>query len=117
MKEADVRKRAYDFALRIVRMCRALHEDRIGRILLSQLLRAGTAIGANIEEAQAGQSKKDFTHKMGIARKEAFETRYWLRLLKDSKVLPESRMADIIEESDEICKMLSAIVLSAKQQP
>jgi len=115
MEGQDIRERTYDFALRIIRLCRALGEDRVGRILLGQLLRSGTPIGANLEEAQAGQSKKDFIAKASIARKEAFETRYWLRLLGDSGVLPQERMAEITDECNQIAKVLSAIVLSAKR--
>lgn len=117
MDQPEIQKRTYDFSLRIIKLCRALDEDRIGRILLSQLLRAGTAIGANVEEGQGAQSKKDFISKMSIARKEAFETHYWLRLLRDSHILPEPRMTRIIDECAQIGKVLSAIVLSAKQKP
>lgn len=70
----DIQQRTYDFALRVLKLCRTLQDDRIGGVLLNQLLRSGTAIGANVEEAQGGQSKKDFVSKMSIARKEAYET-------------------------------------------
>jgi len=83
--------------------------------MLAQLLRSGTAIGANVEEAQGAQSRKDFISKMSIARKEALEAHYWLRLVRDSRMLPDARMSAIIDEADEICKVLSAIVLSAKR--
>ena len=74
--------RSFQFAIRIVRLCQYLEkQERVSRTLTNQLLRSGTSIGANIEEAQAGYSKADFTANMSIARKEARETLYWLRTL------------------------------------
>jgi len=110
-----IRTRAYEFALRAVKLCRELAKDRLGSIMVSQLVRSGTAIGANREEAQAAQSKRDFTHKMYIARKEAFETRYWLRIIRDTECLPPERMSEITAESDEICRVLSATTRSSRQ--
>ena len=77
-------------------------------------MRAGTSVGANVEEAQAGQSKADFISKFAIALKEARETRYWLRLLVASKVLPIERLSDIQTEIEELMKVLGAIIVSAK---
>ena len=99
-----VQKKRYDFALRIVKLCIWLKEQKHFE-MSSQLLRSGTSIGANVEEALAGHSKKDFLHKMNIATKEARETRYWLRLLKDSDILSESQANSIINESDELVKI------------
>ena len=89
MKEAgpprDIKERTFSFALEIVRLCRSL-DSRPGsfRTLIQQLLRSGTSVGANVEEAQAGQSRADFISKYSIALKEARETLYWLRLLDAS---------------------------------
>jgi four helix bundle protein len=91
--------------------------DRIGRILVSQVLRSETSIGASMHEAQGGQSKKDFIAKMIIARKEAVETSYWLCLIGDSGLQPEERTAEIIGECDQIARIISAIILSAKRNP
>ncbi len=86
--ELKIKGRSFLFAVRIVKLCQFLEkQDRVSRTLANQLLRSGTSVGANIEEAQAGQSKADFTAKMSIARKEARETHYWLRLLKESELL------------------------------
>lgn len=115
MGERDIEKRTYEFALRIIRLCRAMDEDRVGRILVSQVLRSGTSIGANVREAQGGQSKKDFIAKISIARKEAMETSYWLCLIRDSGLQPAERMAEIIDECDQIAKIISSIILSAKR--
>jgi four helix bundle protein len=81
----DIRKRAFEFSVTLLRFCRHLDQnDFTMRTIGRQLLRAGTAIGANLEEAQAGETRADFIHKNAIALKEARETRYWLRLLVGS---------------------------------
>lgn len=113
--KADIRGRSYDFALRIVRLCRSLGEDLVGRVLMNQVLRSGTSVGANIEEAQGAQSKRDFVAKMSIARKEALETNYWLRLLKDAEIVCSDQMEAIIDESDQIARILTSIVKSGKE--
>lgn len=79
-----------------------------------QVLRSGTSVGANIEEAYQGESKADFIHKLAIANKEAFETHYWLRLLRDSDLL-EAKIADsILNDCDELQKILIASIKTAK---
>ena len=99
----DIQNRTFEFAVRIVNLCRHLDEKPgVGRTIGRQLLRAGTSVGANVEEAQAGQSKPDFISKIAIALKEARETLYWLRLLVASKVLPEERLSDLTTEVKEL---------------
>jgi four helix bundle protein len=88
----------------------------VGRIIGRQLLRAGTSVGANVEEAQAGQSKADFISKIAIALKEARETLYWLRLLAASKVLPVERLSGLQTEIEELMRVLGAILVSAKDK-
>lgn len=108
-------ERSFSFAVRVVKLCKFLEtQDRVSRTLANQLLRSGTSIGANVEEAQAGQSKADFIAKMSIARKEARETHYWLRLLKESEIVPESQLSEIIQEADEIIRLLTAIVKTSQ---
>jgi four helix bundle protein len=100
-----------------VNLCKILEtQDRVSKTLANQLLRSGTSIGANIEEAQAGQSKADFIAKMSIARKEARETHYWLRLLKESVIVPESQLVEIVKEADEIICILTAIVKNSQKR-
>jgi len=82
--------------------------------MANQLLRSGTSIGANVEEAQAGQSKADFIAKMSIARKEARETYYWIRLLKKSEIITESQLSGILKEADVIIRILTAIVKTSQ---
>ena len=84
-------------------------------ILSSQLLRSGTSIGANVEEAVGAQSSKDFISKFSIAYKEARETNYWLRLLKESNFIEKSLAEQLINDCKELEKILSAILLSAKK--
>ena len=111
----DITDRSFEFAVRIVRLCRFLEsQDRVSRTLANQLLRAGTSIGANIEEAQAGQSKADFTAKMSIARKEARETLYWLKLLNAAEVVGTETLSDITKEADEIVRILTSIVKTSQ---
>lgn len=113
--ELKIQERSFLFAVRIVKLCQFLEkQDRVSRTLAHQLLRSGTSVGANIEEAQAGQSKADFTAKMSIARKEARETHYWLRLLKESDLLSAAQLSEISQESDEIVRILTSIVKTSQ---
>lgn len=113
----DINKRTFDFALRIIKLCQFLNKNYVmeNNILAKQLLRSGTSVGANVEEAQAGQSRSDFVHKMAIALKEARETNYWLRLLEASEMLSKEKLAELIKESDEIKKIIGAIIVSSKK--
>ena len=109
-----IKKKSYEFALRIVRLYKFL----LGKsefILSKQLIRAGTSIGANVEEALAGQSRKDFLAKMSIASKEARECNYWLRIIRDGKFIEEDKLKDLIDESDELIKILTSIVKTTSQ--
>jgi len=107
--------RSFAFAVRVVKLCKYIEkQDRVSCTLANQFLRSGTSIGANVEETQAGQSKADFVAKMSIARKEARETHYWLRLLKESEIVPESQLSEIVQEADEIIRILTAIVKTAQ---
>jgi len=83
--------------------------------LARQLLRSGTSIGANVEEAQAGQSRADFTSKYAIALKEARETHYWLRLLVESGDCPCESASALCDEADELKRIIAAIIIKAKQ--
>ncbi|MCD9188706.1 MAG: four helix bundle protein [Pyrinomonadaceae bacterium] len=114
---SDINKRSFDFALRIIKLCQFLSKTYSleNNILAKQLLRSGTSIGANVEEAQAGQSRSDFIHKMSIALKEARETNYWLRLLEASEILPKEKLIDLLKESEEIKKIIGAIIVSSKK--
>ena len=112
----DIQTRAFEFAKRVVKLCQALDTDGVARVMMGQVLRSGTSIGANVEEAQGAQSRRDFVSKMSIARKEAYETRYWLRLIVETGLQPSARMRTIAPECDEITRILSAIILSARRR-
>jgi len=112
----DILIRTFDFAVLIVQLCVKLDErPGVGRVLMSQILRAGTSVPSNVEEAQAGQSKADFISKMSIALKEARETHLRLRLLVPAKVVPDSDLQPLIQEADEIKRVIGAIIVSAKR--
>ncbi len=113
----DIRQRAFNFALRIIKLCQQLEEEPgVARTLSWQLLRSGTSIGANLEEAQAGQSKLDFISKNAIALKEARETIYWLRLLAASRIISEKRLVGLQKETEELAKIIGSIIVSAKKR-
>ena len=113
MKPSLVKDKSYAFALRTIALARWLKEQREFEIG-SQVLRSGTAIGSNVEEALAGVSRADFIAKMSIASKEARETHYWLRLLRDSKIVPEAKISPLADESLELIRMLTAIVKTSQ---
>ena len=113
MSDSVVKDRSYDFALQVI----ALYRQLVGQneyVISRQLLKSGTSIGANIEEAMAGQSRADFLAKMSIASKEARETNYWLRLLRDSNLIDAPVLQGLLAESEEISKMLTSIVKTVK---
>ena len=110
MKESLILTKTYNFALRIVKLYKYLSDERNEYTLSKQILRSGTSIGANAEEASGSISKKEFRSKFFISYKEARETHYWLRLLKDSDYI-EAKLADsLIEDVEEILRILGAIL-------
>ena len=113
--EGDVVDRAFQLAVRIVKICVFLQDNRVGRTLADQLLRSGTSIGANLEEGQGARTKKEFRHKVNIAKGEALETRYWLRLVVAAELIPGERLQGIQDELDEIIKILYAIMRKVRE--
>lgn len=114
--DSDLRVRTFDFAVRIVKLCTFLQANhRNLKVLANQLLKSGTSIGANVEEAKAAQSKADFLAKYHISLKEARETIYWLKLLSASGGIPQKRLQPILTECGEIAKMLAASLITAKK--
>src|ERR1700761_7122994 len=100
--------KSFQFALRVVKLYTHLKKEKVEKELASQLLRSGTSIGANIEEAIGGSSKKEFVHKLRIAYKEARETRYWLRLFKESNLIEEKLADSFIKDCEELLKILTS---------
>ena len=117
MKEANsILEMSYSFALVVTAAAKAMRE-RKEYDLASQFWRAGTSIGANLEEAQAAQSRADFKSKMGIAAKEARETIYWLRLARDSGILNPESAESLLAQAASIKKILTSIVKTTSENP
>lgn len=115
MKENNIiLEKSYNFALRIIKFYLHLRKQKVERELLIQLLKSGTSIGANVEEAVGAQSKSDFTHKISIAYKESRETSYWLRLFKDAEIMELKLSTSFLSESEELKKILSSILKTSK---
>jgi len=113
MSDNIIQKKSFEFALNIIRLYQQMQEQR-EYVLSKQLLRSGTSIGANVEEALAGQSRRDFLSKMSIASKEARETRYWLHLLQQSNLV-EVDVLNYLKQIDEIIRILTSIVKTTGQ--
>ncbi len=115
MTTHEIQERAYRFGRDVMLYALACESTSlIGRELLRQLFRAAASVGANLQEAQAAVSKRDFIHKVAIARKEAFESRHWLRLRRD--MCPnDTPLPGLQQEADEVCRVLSAILRSANR--
>lgn len=109
-----IQSKSFDFAVRIVKLCRHLAENKKERVLSKQLLRSGTSIGANIEEAIGGTSRSDFANKLAIAYKEARETSYWLRLLAKTDYLTQKQFSSIHADTEELLKLLFSIRKTTK---
>lgn len=113
-KENIILSKTYDFALKIVNLYLFLKQELNEFELSRQILRSGTSIGANSEEGNSAQSKKDFINKFSIALKEARETHYWLRILRDSKLIEDSLANNLLIECTEIIKILTSIIKTSK---
>lgn len=115
MAKIDITNRTFDFSIRIVKLCQVLDQTPgTNRTLANQLLRSATSIGANVEEAQAAQSKPDFISKMSIACKEARETLYWIRILNVSGIITESKLAPLQTEANELVAVITSIVKNSR---
>jgi four helix bundle protein len=116
MKKSLIKEKSYEFALDVIELYKFLLKQN-EYVISKQLLKSGTSIGANVEEALAGQSRADLLSKMSIASKESRETKYWLRLLSDSGFVNKERLKPLIEESESIIKILSSIVKTTGNNP
>lgn len=109
-----IKDKSFNFAIRIVNLYKYLSENKNEFVLAKQILRSGTSIGANINEALQGQSKKDFLMKMNISLKECSETKYWLELLYATEYIDKKMMVSIHNDCIEIEKILTSIVKTTK---
>lgn len=115
MKEDNIiQEKSFRFSLRIVTTFQLLRENKVERDLCLQLLRSGTSIGANVEEAIGGASRKDFINKLQIAYKEARETKFWLKLLNESRLMESELGKSLINDCEEILRILTSILNSSK---
>ncbi len=115
-ERANIQERSFKLAVRIIRLVRALGRDTASQIVARQIARSGTSIGANVEEAQGAHSKADFIRRMNIARTEARETLYWLRLIGEAGLIPRTRLQPLTQGADEIVHILVSIVKTARQR-
>lgn len=110
----EIREQTFQFAVRVVKLVRRLPKTLDAVEIGRQLIKSGTSVGANVEEAHGAESQRNFVHKMSISRKEARESRYWLRLIC-AAILDDAEVKSLIQESDELVRILSAIVATAKK--
>ena len=110
-----IREKSFQFAVRIVKLCKYLQAEQREFTLTKQLLRCGTSIGANVAESQQAQSRADFISKLNIALKESYETDYWLRLMYETQYLTSEEFQSIIVDCHEIEKLLISIIKSLKE--
>lgn len=115
MKDSIIANKSFAFALKIIRLYKILVENNREFVVSKQLLRSGTSIGANVEEALGGQSKKDFVAKLSVAYKEARETSYWLRLLRESGYLQKEEAALLLVDIEEILRIIGKIQTTVKK--
>jgi four helix bundle protein len=117
MKEENViQKKCFSFSVLIVGLCKFLKDEKKDYIISKQLLRCGTSIGANLEEGIGCQTKKDFYFRMTIAYKEARETYYWLRVLKETKMIDQTMIDVPILNCEEILKIIGTILKTLRKQ-
>lgn len=114
----DIQERAFQLALRVALLERDdAYRAIVRRVVIQQLVRAAASIGSNLTEATAAHSKPDFVAKVGIARKEARETQYWLRLGREARVLHTADWVALLDEAEQVSRVVAAIARNAKRTP
>jgi len=113
----DIQERATEYALRAIKLFGHLQGTKNGAawIIAKQYLRAATSIGANMVEAQSGESRADFIHKCAIAQKEARESHYWLTILRKSEIVSAAKLAPLLQETNEIIAIITSIIVNTKK--
>jgi len=109
-KHYDLEDRTLEFGKRIVRMCKEISKNISNNVLINQVMRSGTSVGANYREANETETKKDFCFRMRICRKEAKETDYWLKLIVEANPDLDERIKPLIQETQELVKIFAAII-------
>jgi four helix bundle protein len=114
MNKSILQEKSYAFALRIVKLCQFLTEERHEFVLSRRVLESGTSVGVLIEEARQGEDRVDFRQKLSVANKEAFKTNFWLRLLRDSEYINEKQAESLLKDCEELQKMLVSSLKTTK---
>jgi four helix bundle protein len=114
VKGDDIAERLLNFAVRVGKVVDALPDTRLGRHIAGQLVRCGTSAAPNYDEGRAAESRGDFVHKLSIALKELRESRVWLRLILKAELLSDQRLAELIDEAEQLCRILGKSRLTAK---
>ena len=118
MKENIVIEKSYAFALNVLRAVRILNKSIENYVLVKQLIRSSTSVGANLQESQGGLSRKEFIHKLNISYREAKESKYWIKLIIDSQLKVKTEVAlftKLYDDGDELCRIIYSIIKSSKQ--
>jgi len=116
IKDNDIHERIYKFVIRVITLTKALSKNPQNDVIIYQLVKSATSMGANDQEADGSESRKDFIAKYSIVKKETKETNYWLRIIKDTNPSVEKRLASLQQEGLEIVKIISAIIISTKRK-
>ncbi len=111
----DLSERLLGFAVRVGKVVNALPRTRLGRHIAAQLIRSGTSAAPNYEEGCAAESRADFVHKVSICLKELRESRFWIRLIIESELLPKTKMADLQDECSQLCRIFAQSLVTAKK--
>src|SRR5262249_21574369 len=111
----DIHTRIYNFVLRVIALTKVLNKSAHNQVIINQLLRSATSMGANDQEADGTESRKDFIAKYTIVKKEAKETNYWLQLIFDTNPHLQKRMIGLQNEGIELVKIVSSIIINAKK--
>jgi four helix bundle protein len=116
MTPEEMSERLLDFAVRVGKVVNALPSTRLGRHIAGQLVRSGASPGPNYEEGCAAESRADFVHKLSICLKELRESRYWIRLIIKSGLLPKVKMTQLLDECTQLCKVVAQSIVTAKRK-
>ena len=114
MNSEELKRRTREFALRVIRLAESLPNTPTGNVIRNQMIRCGSAVGANYRAACRAKSRPDFVSKMGTGEEEADETIYWMELLIDAEIVKRSRIADLLDEADQILSIVISSIKTAK---
>lgn len=109
-RKVDIDERSFQFGVRVIKMAAVLPKNAAGQVILKQIVRSGTSIGANIAEAQGAVSKKEFIYCMNIAKREAKETLYWLRIIAETEMIKKVQLVSLIDECNQLVSILITIL-------